>query len=129
MVLAHFTMLTFIEIMINILRSTTYFKILLSDDKNAISNSAFGINGYYIGQWTQSLSIMRNICAHFGYLYRRSYSIALDGGSIFKWVNNQNNTLFSILQVSRRLSNPINWNLFLEQLIERSEKMQGFIFL
>lgn len=104
-----------------------YYKNLLSIDKKNISENTFNLSGYYLGQWTQSLSIMRNICAHYGYLFRRTFSIAIDGGSIFDWNEQENRTLFSILQVTRRLSSPAVWNPFINLIIERAVQRDSFV--
>jgi len=95
-----------------------YYKNLMSVDKDTIADVTFNLPGIYLESWVYSLSIMRNICAHYGYLFRRLNSIALYGGSIFDWNNEDNRTLFSIFQVSRRLSTPSTWNPLFDKLIE-----------
>lgn len=104
-----------------------YFKNLNSIDKNQISKAAFKINSYYLGNWTQSLSVLRNICAHYGYLYKRELSIPINLGDLFSIVTCDNRSLFSVFIIMRRLSNTANWKNFIADLVKNSNQRNNFI--
>ena len=52
-----------------------FYKNLLEKDKKSIAKEMYSVNDYLSGQWMHVLSIQRNICAHYGYLFRREYPI------------------------------------------------------
>ncbi|MEL7571324.1 MAG: Abi family protein, partial [Eubacteriaceae bacterium] len=83
------------------------FDNLNENDKKQIANDAFQINEHYLGQWMHVLSVLRNICAHYGYLFRRNFSLRPALYNEFGWNKKQNSKLFAII---RRLSNREIWN-------------------
>jgi len=52
-----------------------YYSNLRETDKKQIARQSFQINDYFLGNWVHVLSVLRNICAHYGYLYGREYTL------------------------------------------------------
>lgn len=102
------------------------YKNLLARDKKEIATVFNKTNYYYLGQWLHSLSILRNICAHYGYLFRREFSIRPVIPKGFKWNPSQNNKLFALFLVMRRLSDRIIWESFMQELIVAEKTKDGF---
>ncbi len=50
-----------------------FYKNMKSEDKKAISN-IYGIGYTYLESWIESISFVRNICAHYGRLYNTNLS-------------------------------------------------------
>ena len=89
------------------------FNNLNEFDKKQIANNAFQINEYYLGQWLHVLSVLRNICAHYGYLFRRDFSLRPTLYDDFGWNKKQNTKLFVMTLVIKRLSDEGIWSDFL----------------
>jgi abortive infection bacteriophage resistance protein len=81
-----------------------YYGNLQERDKKAIACNSFRINDYMLGQWSHVLSVLRNTCAHYGYLYRREYPLRPIMAKSIGWDSSKNNRLFAIFLVMRRLS-------------------------
>jgi abortive infection bacteriophage resistance protein len=100
---------------------------LSEEDQNKIAREHYNTKGEYVRSWLYSLSVFRNICAHYGRLYNRRLKITpkLFRGDRREGINN--NTVFSILITARRLQkNKNEWNHFvtdLAALIEENEKV------
>lgn len=48
---------------------------LKTEDISKIANSFIGVNHKVVESWLRSLSILRNICAHYGRLYNRKFNL------------------------------------------------------
>ncbi len=103
-----------------------FYKNLLEKDKKIISKKMYGVNDYLLGQWLHVLSVQRNICAHYGYLFQREYPIRPVIEKSFGWDPSQNNTLFAQLLVIRRLSDRRLWRNFIRMFSDRERKIQSF---
>lgn len=57
-----------------------FFTNLQANDRKKIASKGFGINEYLLGNWIHSLSVIRNIYAHFGYLDKREYTVPISFG-------------------------------------------------
>ena len=93
-----------------------FYKNLLEKDKKVIAKGIFNSNDYLLGQWLHVLSIQRNICAHYGYLFRREYSIRPIIAKSFNWDQTKNNKLFAQLLIMKKLSNRILWQRFIKTI-------------
>ena len=82
-----------------------FYGNLLENDKKIIAKNMFDVNESYLESWLHSLSVMRNICAHFGYVYRRKFSVRPRLYSDFGWNPNKNSEFFAISLVIGKLSN------------------------
>ncbi len=102
------------------------FFCLYERDKKAIAKQAYNINEHFLGQWLHALSVLRNICAHYGYLYQREYSVRPKLFHEFGWNVNQNDTLFALCLVLQRLSQKNDWIIFCQSLDTRTNTSQSF---
>jgi abortive infection bacteriophage resistance protein len=102
------------------------YKNLLERDKKVIANGFYKTNDYLLGQWLHVLSILRNICAHYGYLFHRKFSIRPIIPKIFKWKPSQNSKLFAQFLVISSLSDRIIWESFMQELIAAEKNREGF---
>jgi abortive infection bacteriophage resistance protein len=100
-----------------------YYSNLLLIDQKVISSDTFGVNEAYLSSWLHSLSVLRNICAHYGYLYQRDFSIKP------KFPKNTavNKRLFSLLFAIRELVSPQTWNQSIEKIRLRHEEISDFV--
>lgn len=103
-----------------------FYKNMLNADKKAVAKT-FGVGYTYLESWLESISYVRNICAHYGRLYNarltktpilyREYSEAGVG----------NNRIFGVLLCMRvLLKTDSHWNIFVDQielLFEKYEKV------
>ncbi len=102
------------------------YKNLLERDKKIIARGFYKTNDYLLGQWLHTLSILRNICAHYGYLFRREFSIRPRIPKNFKWNSSQNNKLFALFLVMRSLSDPDIWGPFIQKLLTIEKSRDSF---
>ena len=96
-----------------------FYGNLLENDKKIIAKNMFDVNESYLESWLHSLSVMRNICAHFGYVYRRKFSVRPRLYSDFGWNPNKNSEFFAISLVIGKLSNYFRKLDFCNKLEER----------
>lgn len=98
-----------------------YFSSLTEEDKKRIAIISYSINESLLGRWMHSLSVLRNICAHYGYLYRRVFDVRPMMAKSFDWPAKKNGLLFAQFLVMRRLSDPLVWDRHINLLIERTQ--------
>lgn len=103
-----------------------FYSNLREIDKRQIASRSFQINDYILGNWMHVLSVLRNICAHYGYLYEREYTLRPRLLKAFRWNPANNNHLFALCLVLRRLSENSTWNDFIHSLIERKKTNTHF---
>ena len=103
-----------------------FFGNLDEKDKKRIASLSFGINEYFLGQWLHSLSVLRNICAHYGYLYQREYSVRPKLFKEFNWDTEKNTDLFALCLVLKKLSEEIKWKEFTNFICEREKNISSF---
>ena len=105
-----------------------FYSNLQERDKKMIAGNNYGVNDYLLGQWLHVLSVLRNSCAHYGYLYRREYPLRPIIAKSFGWDSAKNNRLFALFLVLRRLSDRGLWQEFI-QTIGDKEKLTPFYHL
>jgi abortive infection bacteriophage resistance protein len=105
-----------------------FYSNLQEKDKKIIARNIYGVNDYLFGQWLHVLSVLRNTCAHYGYLYRREYPLRPIMAKSFGWDATKNNRLFALLLVMRRLSDRRLWQEFI-QTISDYENAKPFFHL
>ena len=103
-----------------------YYANLLENDKKQIAKNLNNSNDYLLGQCLHVLSIQRNICAHFGYLYQRDYAIRPIMAKSFHWDPNENGKLFAQFLVMRRLGDKKNWHQFMSEFERNVSERQFF---
>ena len=106
--------------------TSKYFKILPSIDRKNISNDAFGIKDVYLTQWLHCLSVLRNICAHYGYLYKREHTLKPRLLKEYKEIIPENGSLFSLCIILKKLSDKKTWNLFIEEVCKKGSICNTF---
>ena len=105
-----------------------YLNNLGQIDRKDISNKGFSISEHLLCQWLHVLSVLRNICAHYGYLYQRVFTLRPDISSfVGKFAVNDN--LFSMLLVIKRLSKKSDWDLFIYNIQTRSTDLSTSFIL
>lgn len=89
-----------------------FFSNLQTSDKKSIAKQFNNSNDRLFENWLHVLSVQRNICAHYGYLYRRMYAIRPIIAKSFGWSPTTNGELFAQLLVIKHLSDPQQWQRF-----------------
>lgn len=102
---------------------SSFYSNLNQVDRSRIASDSFGIPDEYLKSWLHSLSVLRNICAHSGYLFRRNIPIAPKRFPEMDWgLPKDSSKLFIFLSIIKRMSNVEDWRLFLHKLIEEDRK-------
>ena len=87
-----------------------------NDDKKAIAQT-FGVGYTYFESWLESISYVRNICAHYGRLYNAKLSKAPMLYKEYTQIKIRNNTIYAILLCMKHLlKNDTHWNLFVDNI-------------
>jgi len=94
------------------------FGNLKNDDQKKIAGSFNSINERLFENWIHSLSVCRNICAHFGYLFKRSYAVPIKLGYDKAKFPDQERRLFGIFYAIKKLSNRDLWIRVLKNVYE-----------
>ena len=103
-----------------------YYQNLQEKDKKQIARNGFHLNDYLLGQWLHVISVLRNICAHYGYLYRRTNPLRPIMAHSFGWDRSNNHHLFAVFLVMKRLSNESTWFNFIQSIREKEETTLSF---
>jgi abortive infection bacteriophage resistance protein len=104
-----------------------FYSNLKQVDRSSIAENNFGIPDEYMKSWLHSLTVLRNICAHSGYLFRREIPKSPKKFLDTDWGLPKNSKkLFSYLYVIKRLSIPEDWQIFRINLIEYVSSHQFF---
>ncbi len=103
-----------------------YFSNLQEKDKIKIAKEGFNLHEKLYENWLHALSVLRNICAHYGYLYRREYTVRPKIAREFGWDEKRNNELFALLLVTQRLCEKRSWEKFLIELKNRTQDNEFF---
>jgi abortive infection bacteriophage resistance protein len=103
-----------------------FFKNMKNPDKKAVAKT-FGIGYTYLESWLESISYVRNICAHYGRLYNAKLSKTPLLYKEYSEAGIGNNRMFGILLCMKHiLKNDSHWNLYvqdIETLIDKYEKV------
>ena len=104
-----------------------FFKNMHNKDKKAIANT-FGVAYTYIESWLESISYVRNICAHYGRLYNAKLSKTPMLYKEYTRVGIRNNRIYGVLLCMKYLlKNDSHWNLFvdnIEMLFDKYESVK-----
>lgn len=106
--------------------TSKFFNILPSIDRKEISGEAFSLKDVYLTQWLHCLSVLRNICAHYGYLYRREHSLKPRLLKEYKGIIHENNTLFTLCLILKKLSDKENWKMFIIEVANKEINCDSF---
>lgn len=103
-----------------------FYKNMLNTDKKAVAKT-FGVGYTYLESWLESISYVRNICAHYGRLYNAKLSKTPMLYKEYSEAGIGNNRIFGVLLCMRTLlKGDSHWNIFVDQidmLFEKYEKV------
>lgn len=77
---------------------------LKNNDKSRIAKESYGVPYLYIRSWLHGLTMVRNICAHYGRLYNKTLTIKL---KLYKDMTNKglkNDTIFTAIYIMGELT-------------------------
>ena len=100
-----------------------FYKNMKNTDKKAVAKS-FGIGYTYLESWLESISYVRNICAHYGRLYNAKLSKTPILYKEYTQAGIGNNRIFGVLLCMKKYDT--HWNLYVDQiemLIDKYEKV------
>lgn len=102
---------------------STLYKNLKTSDKKRIAKDYYDVNYYSkITTWLHSISVLRNRCAHYNRIYNKALSIAPSLPDESHHLEIDNNQLFSIVYILKKLVTDqaewVSWVTQLEALIE-----------
>lgn len=103
------------------------YQNMIERDKKVIARETFGVNEYYLGQWLHVLSVLRNICAHYGYLYQREYPIRPKINKSTGWNRKENLYLFAQLLIIKQLTAPKLWKDFIREISNYQQTSTNFV--
>ena len=93
-----------------------FYKNMKNPDKKAIAKS-FGIGYTYLESWLESISYVRNICAHYGRLYNAKLSKTPMLYKEYSEAGIGNNRIFGVLLCLKHiLKNDNHWNMFVDKI-------------
>lgn len=93
-----------------------FYKNMHNDDKKAIAQT-FGVGYTYFESWLESISYVRNICAHYGRLYNAKLSKAPMLYKEYTQIKIRNYTIYAVLlSMKHLLKNDTYWNLFVDNI-------------
>ena len=93
-----------------------FYKNMLNKDKRAIAFT-FGIGYTYLESWLESISYVRNVCAHYGRLYNVKLSKTPILYKEYTQAGIRNNRIFGVLLCLKHLlKEDTHWNLFVDKL-------------
>ena len=103
-----------------------FYKNMKNVDKKVVAKS-FGIGYTYLESWLESISYVRNICAHYGRLYNAKLSKTPTLYKEYSQAGIGNNRMFGVLLCMKQiLKSDKHWNLYVDQiemLIDKYEKV------
>lgn len=108
-------------------QTSKLFSAMKTSDQKQIASSYFnGLNEDFLGNWFHALSVLRNICAHFGYLYKRKHNPRPRLMPDFNWDKDKNDELFSYVLILHRLSASTIREKFMTNLKTRAANHRSF---
>lgn len=103
-----------------------FYKNMLNADKKAVAKT-FGVGYTYLESWLESISYVRNICAHYGRLYNAKLSKTPMLYREYSEAGIGNNRIFGVLLCMRMLlKGDLHWNMLVDQiemLFDKYEKV------
>ncbi len=93
-----------------------FYKNMLNKDKKAIAKT-FGVGYTYFESWLESISYVRNICAHYGRIYNAKLSKTPILYKEYTQVGIGNNRIYGVLLCLKcLLKDDDHWNLFVDKI-------------
>lgn len=101
-----------------------FYKNMLNKDKKTIAKT-FGVGYTYLESWLESISYVRNICAHYGRIYNAKLSKTPILYKEYTQVGIGNNRIYGVLLCLKHLlKNDVHWNLFVDNIELLFDKYQ-----
>ena len=102
-----------------------FYKNMHNKDKKEIAKS-FGVGYTYIESWLESISYVRNICAHYGRLYNAKMSKTPMLYKEYTQAGIGNNRVYGVLLCMKYLlKNDSHWNMFVDKIEMLFDKYQS----
>lgn len=102
-----------------------FYKNMHNKDKKEIAKT-FGVGYTYIASWLESISYVRNICAHYGRLYNAKMSKSPMLYNEYTQAGIGNNRVYGVLLCMKHLlKNDSHWNLFVDKIEMLFDKYQS----
>lgn len=102
-----------------------FYKNMHGKDKKAISKT-FGVGYTYFESWLESISYVRNICAHYGRLYNAKMSKTPMLYKEYTQTGIGNNRIYGVLLCMKYLlKSDTHWNLFVDKIEILFEKYES----
>lgn len=93
-----------------------FYKNMLNKDKKAIAKT-FGVGYTYFESWLESISYVRNICAHYERIYNAKLSKKPMLYKEYTQAGIENNRIYGVLLCLKHLlKNDTHWNLFVDNV-------------
>lgn len=93
-----------------------FYKNMLNKDKKAIAKT-FGVGYTYFESWLESISYVRNVCAHYGRIYNAKLSKTPILYKEYTQAGIGNNRIYGVLLCLKHLlKNDTHWNLFVDNI-------------
>ncbi len=103
-----------------------FYKNMKNPDKKAVAQT-FGVGYTYVESWLESISYVRNICAHYGRIYNAKLSKTPILYKEYTQAGIGNNRIYGVLVCMKHLlTRDKHWNFFvdeIENLIEEYESV------
>ena len=102
-----------------------FYKNMNNPDKKAVAKS-FGVGYTYLESWLESISYVRNICAHYGRLYNAKLSKTPMLYKEYSEAGIGNNRIFGVLLCLKQLlKTDSHWNIFVDNIELLFEKYES----
>ncbi|MDO4322621.1 MAG: Abi family protein [Lachnospiraceae bacterium] len=102
-----------------------FYKNMKNSDKKIVARS-FDVGYTYFESWLESISYVRNICAHYGRIYNAKLSKTPILYKEYSQAGVGNNRIFGVLLCLKHLlKNDSHWNLFVEEIGLLFEKYES----
>lgn len=101
-----------------------FYKNMMNPDKKEVAK-IFGVGYTYLESWLESISYVRNICAHYGRLYNAKLSKTPMLYKEYSEAGIGNNRIFGVLLCMKNLlKKDMHWNIFVDQLDNLFDKYE-----
>jgi abortive infection bacteriophage resistance protein len=100
--------------------TSKYFSSLISGDKKAIALQAFNLDENILKSWLEALGVLRNICAHYGFLHCRKFTKKPETSKSMKILGVPNDTVFSYCLIIKELTDSQLWQEFVTSIQEKA---------
>ena len=102
-----------------------FYKNMKNSDKKVVAKF-FGVGFTYLESWLESISYVRNICAHYGRLYNAKLSKTPMLYKEYSEIGIGNNRIFGVLLCLKQLlKNDSHWNIFVDKIEMLFEKYES----